>query len=191
MPPTDDFNYEAALQACARGDAAALQRLYQQESARLLGVVQRMVRNLPWAEDLLHDAFVQIWQRSGSFDPAKGSGRGWMYTMTRHLTLNALRNRQHETARETAVDEDTLDVLDAHASVQGWREAEQDFAWQTSTGRMAGCLEQLEPERRVCILHAYVDGLTHAEIAQRLGTPLGTVKAWIRRSLTALRECLQ
>jgi RNA polymerase sigma-70 factor (ECF subfamily) len=57
-------------------------------------------------------------------------------------------------------------------------------------GRIHRCLEQLEPERRSCILHAYVDGYTHAQISQRLGSPLGTVKAWIKRSLTALRECM-
>ena len=52
------------------------------------------------------------------------------------------------------------------------------------------CLEQLEPVRRNCVLHAYVDGLSHAQIAIRLGAPLGTVKAWIKRSLLALRECM-
>ncbi|MGO1269013.1 MAG: sigma factor-like helix-turn-helix DNA-binding protein, partial [Pseudomonas bubulae] len=56
--------------------------------------------------------------------------------------------------------------------------------------RIYGCLEQLDPARRSCIVHAYVDGYTHAEIANKLDTPLGTVKAWIKRSLSALRECM-
>ena len=65
------------------------------------------------------------------------------------------------------------------------------FSWQDSAGRMQPCLEQLEPVRRNCVLHAYVDGLSHSEIALRVGAPLGTVKAWIKRSLLNLRECLQ
>ena len=55
---------------------------------------------------------------------------------------------------------------------------------------MYRCLEQLDPTRRACILHAYVDGFSHSEIARKLDTPLGTVKAWIKRSLVALRECM-
>ena len=58
------------------------------------------------------------------------------------------------------------------------------------SARIHQCLEQLEPARRRCILHAYVDGCTHAEIAALLGAPLGTVKAWIKRSLASLRECM-
>ena len=64
------------------------------------------------------------------------------------------------------------------------------FGWRDSAGRIGPCLEQLEPVRRNCVLHAYVEGLSHSEIAQRLGAPLGTVKAWIKRSLKALKECL-
>ncbi|MDD0837459.1 sigma-70 family RNA polymerase sigma factor [Curvibacter sp. HBC61] len=182
-----DFDYEAALAACARGDGAALQRLYHQESPRLLGVVQRIVRNLPQAEDLVHDAFVNIWHRAGSYEPAKGSARGWIYTVARNLALNAVRDG----ARESLVSDDTLAALDAEASLTAWRHVEDQFAWADTAGRMGLCLERLEPVRRNCILHAYVDGLSHAEIAQRVEAPLGTVKAWIKRSLTALKECLQ
>ena len=71
-----------------------------------------------------------------------------------------------------------------------WRDAADTFAWQASPGRVAQCLGQLEPVRRNCLLHAYVDGLSHHEIAARVDAPLGTVKAWIRRSLTAMRSCL-
>ena len=187
MTDPESFDYDAALLACARGDARALQQLYEQESPRLLGVVQRIVRNLPQAEDIVHDAFVSIWRRAASFDPAKGQGRGWMYTVTRHLALNAVR----DASRETVANDDTLTALDHEASLVAWRETEDDYAWRHTTGRMAGCLEQLEPVRRNCLLHAYVEGLSHAEIAHKVAAPLGTVKAWIKRSLAALRECLQ
>lgn len=186
-PPPESFDYERALAGCARGDGAALQRLYTQESARLLGVVQRMVRNMPLAEDIVHDAFVNIWKRAGSFNPQAGEARGWIYTIARNLALNTLRDN----ARELAVEDDVMETLDADLSLRAWRDTQDSFDWQGSTGRLSLCLERLEPVRRNCVLHAYLDGLSHSEIAAKVEAPLGTVKAWIKRSLHNLRECLQ
>jgi RNA polymerase sigma-70 factor (ECF subfamily) len=182
-----EFDYAASLAACARRDAAALQRLYERESPRLLGVVQRIVRNRPQAEDIVHDAFVNIWNRAHSFDASRGDARGWIYTVARNLALNAVRKG----AREIASDDAALAAADAEVSLAAWRDTEDAFAWQQVSGRLARCLEALDPVRRNCLLHAYVDGLSQAEIAQRISAPLGTVKAWIRRSLTGLKECLQ
>ena len=181
-----EFDYEATLAACAAGERAAMQRLYAQEGGRLLGVVQRIVRDAALAEDIVHDACVNIWTRAARFDPARGSARGWIYSVARNLALNAVRDG----ARELAVDDDTAAALDARASLEAWHDMADAFAWQDSAGRLGPCLEQLEPVRRNCILHAYVDGLSHNEIARRLEAPLGTVKAWIKRSLAALRECM-
>lgn len=178
------FDYEAALYACARGERQALHRLYQQESARLLGVALRIVRDRALAEDIVHDAFLKIWTGAASFDAARGSARGWMFSVTRHLALNKVRNN----AREVKVDEDS----ESHeqATLEGWQETGDTFDWRVNPGRVQSCLEQLEPVRRNCVFHAYVDGYSHQEIAQKIGAPLGTVKAWIKRSLKALRECM-
>ena len=70
------FNYENALQACSRGDSAALQNLYKQEGRHLLGVAMRIVRQRQQAEDVVHDAFLNIWTKAGSFDAQLASGRG-------------------------------------------------------------------------------------------------------------------
>ena len=186
MSALSEFDYEAALAACAAGERAALQRLYAHEGGRLLGVVQRIVRDAALAEDIVHDACVNIWTRAARFDPARGSARGWIYSVARNLALNAVR----DLAREVEVDDDTAAALDARASLEAWHDTADAFVWQDSLGRIGPCLEQLEPVRRNCILHAYVDGLSHNEIARRLEAPLGTVKAWIKRSLAALRECM-
>lgn len=183
---TADFDYQAALLACAAGERAALQQLYEQEGARLLGVVMRIVRDQALAEDIVHDACINIWTRAASFNPALGSARGWIYSVARNLALNAVR----DASREITVDDDTATALDARASLEAWQDMADAFAWQASAGRIAHCLEQLEPVRRNCVLHAYVDGFSHGEIARRLDAPLGTVKAWIKRSLAALRECM-
>ncbi|MBV4521020.1 sigma-70 family RNA polymerase sigma factor [Pseudomonas sp. SWRI74] len=172
--PETLFDYEHHLAACARGERQALRDLYVQESPRLLGVAKRLVRDTALAEDIVHDAFLKIWTGAGRFDPARGSARGWMYSVTRHLALNYLRDHSREV-------QDDVDVQDNSANT---------FDFQEHSARIHGCLEQLEPARRNCIVHAYVDGFTHAQISHKLGTPLGTVKAWIKRSLTALRECM-
>ncbi|WP_445398923.1 sigma-70 family RNA polymerase sigma factor [Zobellella sp. An-6] len=184
--PTPDTDYQALLAACARGERSALHRLYEREGSRLLGVVMRIVRDHALAEDIVHDALINIWLRADSFDPTRGSARGWIYSVTRHLALNAVRNR----GRELGMDEAMAAALDARQSFEHWRQRQDAATWEEDGRRIEHCLEQLEPERRSCILHAYVDGCTHHEIAGRMGAPLGTVKAWIRRSLAALRECM-
>ena len=187
MPDTPvDFDYEATLVACAAGDRIAMRRLYEQEGARLLGVAMRIVRQRALAEDILHDACVNIWTRAASFDPARGSARGWIYSVVRNLALNAVRDAN----RHVDVDEDTTQALEADMSVQAYQEVAQAFELHASLGRLQHCLAGLDPARRNCVLHAYVDGCSHGEIAERLGAPLGTVKAWIRRSLVSLRECM-
>ncbi|KTB61958.1 MULTISPECIES: sigma-70 family RNA polymerase sigma factor [Pseudomonas] len=170
------FDYQACLAACARGDQRALRQLYAEDSSRLLGVALRIVRDKALAEDVVHDAFIKVWRGAGSFDPSRGSARGWVFSITRHLALNAVRNH----AREVALGDEHEQLAAAHDSVE----------FSAREGQVYRCLEQLDPTRRSCILHAYVDGFSHSEIARKLDTPLGTVKAWIKRSLVALRECM-
>ena len=185
--PEPFFDYEACLIACARGEQQALRDLYEQESARLLGVAKRIARDNVLAEDIVHDVFIKIWTRAASFDPARGSARGWIFSVTRHLALNFMR----DSAREVQVSEQRETALQDSASMEASLENVDAFDYRARSGRIYVCLEQLEPARRNCILHAYVDGYSHSEISQKLGAPLGTVKAWIKRSLVALRECMR
>ncbi|MGF1644278.1 MAG: sigma-70 family RNA polymerase sigma factor [Thiotrichales bacterium] len=178
----DSFDYDAALRACARGDQYALRRIYEQDGRRLLGVALRIVRQRSLAEDVLHDAFVNIWRRSASFDPSRGTARGWIYSVVRHQALNLLRDRQYE--RYT--DEETLDALDE----QSPHEDHDPFETVAELGRLHECLEHLDTAKRSCLLYAYIDGCSHSEIARQLKAPVGSVKAWIKRGLAALRECM-
>jgi RNA polymerase sigma factor (sigma-70 family) len=177
------FDYDAVLHACAAGERPALQRLYQQESRYLLGVALRIVRERQLAEDVLHDAFISIWTRAASFDARRGAGRGWIYSVVRHQALNLMRAREHE----ISADEDTVETLLHNGAAQDAGEA---FELQASMGKLNDCLAHLDQAKRSSILYAYVDGCSHSEIAQRLKSPLGSVKAWIKRGLSALRECM-
>ncbi|MGQ3113934.1 MAG: sigma-70 family RNA polymerase sigma factor [Hydrogenophaga sp.] len=187
LPPSDPdaFDHDAALAACARGDRAALRRLYEHEGRYLLGVALRIVRDRATAEDVLHDAFMNIWTRAATFDARRGAGRGWMYGIVRHRALDAVRSG----ARTVSADEAQMDALQAEDPPAAPDMAEA-FALRADLGRLDDCLARLDTPKRNCVLYAYLDGCSHSEIAERLGAPLGSVKAWIRRGLASLRECL-
>lgn len=177
----DVFDYEAALAACARGDVGALRQLYEREAPRLTGVAFRIVRQLDLAQDAVHDAFLQIWRGARTFDPARGAGRTWIYSVVRHRALNLIRAR----AREVLADVETIARMeDASLNDAG------DLDYANDAPALRRCLDALSREQRDSILSAYIDGLSHHQIARRFDAPLGTVKSWIRRGLESLRRCL-
>lgn len=182
---TDEFDYEAALGACAAGERGALHRIYQLEGARLLAVALRIVRRRDVAEDVVHDAFVRIWEKAASFDPARGSGRGWIYSIVRHGALNHIRDH----ARETPADESLIEQTE-HAGEGLVPDPYEQVLLASESGQLYDCLGRLDAPKRSSILLAYLEGCSHSEIAERLATPLGTVKAWIRRGLQSLKECM-
>lgn len=122
---------------------------------------------------------MQIWQQAGRFDPARGSGEAWLIALARYRALDIVRRRGREILSD-AVPEQEDDSPDAFALLARGAEG----------AALRRCLGELEPDRRQLILLAFVQGLSHTELAARLDTPLGTVKSWIRRSLAALRTCL-
>jgi RNA polymerase sigma factor (sigma-70 family) len=172
---------DEALRRCAAGDRAALRVIYDAEAPRMLGVALRLLRRRSLAEEAVHDAFVQIWQRAGSFDPARGEARTWIYTVLRNRALTILRG---ESRTDLVEDFEPMGLASEEES------PETLVLRLSDTGALRRCLERLEPLRRQAVLLAYVQGLTHGELAGRLGVPLGTMKSWIRRSLLALKECM-
>lgn len=179
----DDFDHDAALEACARGERFALRAIYDREARWLLAVAQRIVRDAELAEDVLQDAFLQIWQRAGTFRRDMGSGRGWIYTVVRHRALDEVRRKRPE----LSLGDDFEAVAEAAAHSDA---AQADTGWPHDEEALAHCLAQLDDPKRQCVVDAYVEGYTHEQIAQKLSKPVGTVKSWIRRGLLALKECL-
>lgn len=174
------FDHDEALRACAQGDKSALKALFEAEAGRLLGVALRILRHRDLAEDVVQDAFVQVWRHASKFDAARGSARGWLNAIVRNRALTVLR----ESAREDVVpDAETENGQDL-----GLVEHTMDRLGTNS--RLRHCLGLLDEPKRQSVLMAYAFGYTHGEIAGRLKVPLGTAKAWVRRGLQALRECL-
>jgi RNA polymerase sigma-70 factor (ECF subfamily) len=179
--PADDTALATALRRCAGGDRAALRTIYDAEAPRMLGIALRLLRRRALAEEAVQDAFVQVWQRAGSFDPARGTARAWLYAILRHRALNILRG---EARMELVQDFEPMELASEE------EDPEAVVARLSEAGVLRRCLERLQPERRQLIVLAYVHGLSHGELAGRLRLPLGTVKSWIRRGLLVLRECL-
>ena len=175
-------NLDDALREVARGDRAALRRIYDAEAPRMLGVAMRLLRRRALAEEAVHDAFLQVWQKAELFDPARGEARSWLYAILRNRSLNILRG---ESRTELVDDFEPMGLEEPGES------PEAVVLRLSESGALKRCLERLEPIRRKAVLLAYTQGLTHGELAGRLGVPLGTMKSWIRRSLMVLKECLK
>ena len=168
------------LVRCGRGDRSAFRRLYDLQAPRLHGVALRITRQASLAADAVQEAFLQVWQNAARYDPARGSAEAWLVILVRYRALDLARRQGREqpglTLPEAAdLSPDALAQLVSHADARALRR----------------CLEQLKEERRRLIVMSFIGGLTHAELSERLATPLGTVKSWIRRGLAALRDCLE
>lgn len=183
---SQEFDYEAALGACAAGDRQGLHGIYVQEGSRLLGVAMRIVRRRQAAEDVVHDAFLKIWARASTFDGERGSGRGWIYSIVRNQALNLIRDGE----REVDVSDDGLEEIVSAESLRLSNQMTDAFELRADLGRLHDCLSNLDVPKRNSILYAYIDGCSHSEIAERLQSPLGTVKAWIKRGMSTLKECM-
>ena len=178
----DAAELEALLTRCAAGDRAGLETLYTRVAPILLAVLLRMLKRRDAAEDALQDVFVSVWQRARQFDPIRGRPLAWLVSMARYRAIDLQR------AARPAVALTELSALEAQLQ----SEEPLDGGEMLGTGALLlRCLEQIAAPQRRCLMLAYQEGLTHSEIARAVNEPLGTVKSWVRRSLLALRRCLE
>jgi RNA polymerase sigma-70 factor (ECF subfamily) len=167
------------LGLAAQGDGEAFRRLYDLESPRLYAVALRITRQAALAADAVHDAFLQVWRNAARFDPARGNARAWLVSLVRYRAIDAV----SRIGREVSVAE-PQDQPDPDPNPL-------DRLLETRAGEtLHRCLEEVPKQRRDWVMLAFFDGLTHAEVAARVGQPLGTVKSGIRRALLALRACV-
>jgi RNA polymerase sigma-70 factor, ECF subfamily len=168
------------LRRCAEGDAAAFRALYEQQAPRLYGLALRMTRQPALAADALHDAFLQVWQQAARFDPARGTAEAWLIGLLRFRAIDIVRRRAREEPgyepRDSA--DDTADPF-------------EQLRASSESAALYRCLVTLERGQQRIIRLAFLDGLSHTELAASLAAPLGTVKSWIRRALLDLKRCLE
>lgn len=171
------------LVACARQDRQAFQQLYGLASPQLLACLMRILRNRALAEDALQDVFVQVWRRAAQFQHGRGSSWAWLIAIARYRAIDLQRRERRLVVGEA----------EAIEEIPGGDEAHDSFMalGQRTLAVLEACMAALQQRQRDCILLCYQNGMTHAEVADRIGEPLGSVKSWIRRGLVALRRCLE
>ncbi|HEX4086453.1 MAG TPA: sigma-70 family RNA polymerase sigma factor [Chthoniobacteraceae bacterium] len=173
------------LDLIARGDSEAFGELYQRWSPMLYGLVCKILDDPKEAEDALQDGFLHVWHKAGTYDAGRSSPSTWAYMIFRNKAIDRLRARERRGHG--------LEKIMAEKEVHREQiEAPEDCADQNETRRaLESALRQIPEEQREAIQLAFFSGLTQNEIAGRTGTPLGTVKARIRRGLMKLADTLE
>lgn len=167
-------------------DRAAFEHLYRLTSAHLFSVSLRMLRNEQRAQEILQEAYVSIWHHAQGYQPAAGTPMTWMINIVRNKAIDLLRARRHEDAQSVALDDDAL-AVPADAAGEPAHLLEQSLV----DARIGACMQTLSAPQRQALALAYYRGMVHTEIAEALHTPLGTIKAWVRRGLDRLKTCLE
>ncbi len=176
--PSDEISM--LLSRVALKDRSAFPLLYNRMSPKLFAICLRILRDRADAEEALQDVFVKIWQRAESFAASGNGGMGWLMAIARYHCIDRLRARRAPTQELEAV----ADLTDSAAN------PEQSAVLRSEGKRIDSCLQELDPDRARAVRHAYVEGLSYQELADRFEVPLNTMRTWLRRSLLKLRECM-
>ena len=192
-PTERSLELSRLLSRVALGDRVSFSTLYKLTSAHLLGVILRINTDRAQAEDLLQEVYVKVWNAAGSFDAQRAQAMTWLTSIARHRAIDSLRRRQTEpqwvTVKPRAGEEDDDDMLDQMASQDDGPMDLLGQAVQAQAVRL--CLKGLSGDQQQTLALAFYQGLSHAEVAEHLSQPLGSVKSWARRGLQALRSCLE
>ncbi len=173
----------ALIERMMAGDEAALSTLYDRYSAMLFGMLMRILRDQQAAEEVLQDLFLQLWRNAAQFDSARGSLPAWLMVIGRNRAISRLRGRRDREVLE----EEEGDYANTFASGQNI----EDEAVRAQLARnVSAALGQLPAEQRQAVELANFEGMTQIEIANRTGTPLGTVKTRVRTAMQTLRQIL-
>ena len=179
------------LSRSALGDRRAFAQLYESTSAHLFAVVLRIQRDRARAEDLLQDIYVSVWKACSGFDAAQSQPLTWLTSIARNRAIDSLRRAQTQpqTLSMTPENDDGPDPSEALADDAPGPLELLDRA--TDARELSRCMQGLSAQQRQSVALAFFDGLSHAEVAEHLREPLGTVKSWVRRALAALKSCLE
>jgi RNA polymerase sigma-70 factor (ECF subfamily) len=174
------------------GDRAAFARLYERTSGHLFAVILRIQRDRGAAEDLLQEIYVSVWKAASGFDAARSQPLTWLTSIARNRAIDSLRRLNTQPRLESSTRDDDDERPDAVEGQADEAPGPMELLGRAGEAReLNGCLQHLSPPQRQSVAMAFFDGLSHAEIADHLKQPLGTVKSWVRRALHTLRSCLE
>lgn len=177
---------EELMRRVAASDSDALALLFQRYAGAVYSLAYRMLNDREGAEDLLNEVFVRVWRQAPSYDARRGKFSTWLMSVARNLGIDELRSRRARPQRADPLTPDDPDLDPADDRV----DVERDV-WHAERRRLIReALRELPPAQRQALEMAYFEGLTQAEIAERLGDPLGTTKTRVRLGLQKLRDLL-
>nr|WP_205631860.1 sigma-70 family RNA polymerase sigma factor [Cereibacter johrii] len=179
-PSTPRTDLEALIARCAMGDRGAFESLYDATSGKLHAACCRILGRGQGAEDAMQDAYVKIWTHAGRYRVTGHSPMTWLITIARNTAIDRLRAQRRGG--------DVTEYHDIHPAAGS--NPETRMLARAEAGRIRACLEELGADRRRAITGAYLDGLSYAELAERAGIPLNTMRTWLRRGLMALKDCV-
>lgn len=181
--PVAGEQFAALLAQSGLGNRKAFAELYDATKSKLFGVALRIVRERHIAEEVLQDSFVNIWNNAAKYATAKSAPMTWMTAIVRNRSLDIVRRPRVEVADED--DYFSLNLEDASPGPQ------DQLFYKRDQVKIEHCMKGLDGEQLQTISLAFFHGLTHSEVADHLGRPLGTVKTHIRRGLQKLKGCLE
>ena len=163
------------------GDQAAFRVLYDRTSAKLFGIIVRILIRRDLSEEVLQEVYMRIWQKAGDFQPDVASPVSWMAAIARNRALDEVRRVKPVSIEDTP---EVLDLPDPGELAITVVERNDDLQ------RLLKCLEALEPQKREMVLMAYYRGESREALSQRFDSPVATIKTWLHRSLAQIRSCL-
>ena len=182
-PSTD---LQQLLARVALGDRTAFRRLYDATAPSLFGVALRIVRQRDRAEEVLQDAFVNAWNRAAGYQAALSQPMTWLTAIVRNRALDELRSaRQNADSMDDQEGEGVAAIEDTQPGPLGLLEQAADAL------AIRDCLDAIEGSQRQCLALVYYHGYSHSEVAAHVGSPIGSVKVWLRRGLDKLKRCLE
>jgi RNA polymerase sigma-70 factor (ECF subfamily) len=170
------------LRRIRRRDEHALEELYQRYAAALYSLAYQVTGGDRYAQDVVQEVFIVAWRDAARFDPSRGSVGAWLFGLARHKAIDVLR-RESTVSRRAAPETDLeFEAAPDDVARDAWEHLRRE--------RVLEALQQLPDAQRVCVELAFFSGLTHVEVSERLGIPLGTAKTRIRTGLLRLRDIL-
>lgn len=169
------------LARVAQRDRDAFARLYAASSAKLYGVILRILRRRDLADEILQEVYVKIWEHAGSYVPGRASPVSWMAAIARNRALDEVRRKTPLALEDMPAGFEVADTLPL---------ASETLERSQELQRLLACLEGLEPQKAEIVRLAYLNGLSRDDLATRFGHPVATIKTWLHRSLKQLKDCL-
>jgi RNA polymerase sigma-70 factor, ECF subfamily len=162
----------------------AFSELYSLTAPKLFGVALRILRRQDWAEEVLQECYMNIWNHAADYAVAKSAPLTWMTSIVRNRSLDWLRRPQQEATGD-----------EYEIAVDAWQDENpgpiEQLMASGDAAALAHCLEEIDARQRQSIMLAFFHGMSHSEVAGHMKQPLGTVKTWVRRGLERLKGCLE